>query len=101
MNHNPLLHRIDQAEREGWTVLDLTGQNIKELPEEIGKLTRLNKLDLGSRTDAETGRFSFNHLKTLPESLKQLTRLECLILRGNKLETLPDWLKKTMFSAAF
>ena len=48
MTKDELLALIDQAAAEGWTELDLSGQGLTlELPEEIFKLTQLEKLILG------------------------------------------------------
>jgi len=41
MTRDELLRLIDQAARERWTKLDLSGQELTELPPEIGRLTNL------------------------------------------------------------
>ncbi|MDA0268119.1 MAG: hypothetical protein O3A14_14470 [Cyanobacteria bacterium] len=48
MTQEELLRLIDQAAEEGWTELDLAGQNLTELPPEIGKLTQLLEFRLAS-----------------------------------------------------
>jgi len=42
-----LLGLIDQAAREKWKTLDLSGMGLTELPPEIGRLMHLTKLVLG------------------------------------------------------
>ena len=79
---------IAQAEREGWTELDLRGQYLSQLPATIGQLRQLKVLRLGYHE--ETRRF--NYLSRLPSSLGQLTNLQSLDLSDNNLSSLPDWL---------
>jgi internalin A len=74
-----LLAVIEQAKRSGQTSLNLVGEQIEELPEEIGQLTNLTFLDLRS-----------NQLTALPESIGQLANLMSLDLRLNRLTVLPD-----------
>ncbi|NUN66086.1 DUF4926 domain-containing protein [Pseudanabaena biceps] len=47
MNDAELLAIIAQAEREGWTELDLSGNDLEGLPSEIGRLQSLERLILG------------------------------------------------------
>jgi internalin A len=61
--------------------LNLGCNRLRALPEWLGQLTQLQKLDL---TD--------NQLTALPESLGQLTQLQRLDLVYNELTTLPEWL---------
>ncbi|MCB8977345.1 MAG: leucine-rich repeat domain-containing protein [Ardenticatenaceae bacterium] len=61
--------------------LNLSGNNLTELPEWLGQLTQLQSLYL-----------SFNNLTELPEWLGQLTQLQSLNLSSNNLTELPEWL---------
>ncbi len=79
MNHEELLQLIDRAEREGWVRLNLPNQGLKEIPDEIEYLTKLQKLNLSN-----------NQLTTLPESLGQLTKLQKLNISENALIALPE-----------
>jgi len=66
--------KIEKALRTQATGLDLSGSGdtrLTELPESLGQLTQLGKLDL-----------SGNRLTVLPESLSRLTRLLSLDLSG-------------------
>ena len=56
MTKDELLALIDQAAAEGWTELDLSGQGLTELPEEIGKLTQLERLILGKGKKDKDGK---------------------------------------------
>lgn len=56
-------------------------ESAAQLPEELGNLTRLEKLSL-----------NFNVVTTLPASLARLTRLRELRIWGGYVETLPDLL---------
>ena len=55
MEYDECVRIIDAAARKGATELDLSSQDLHEIPPEIGKLTRLEKLDLTN-----------NFLKDLP-----------------------------------
>ena len=56
----------------------MDGNNLTELPAEIGDLRELRELDV-----------SYNQLIGLPTSIQRLTKLEGLDLDGNKLTELP------------
>jgi small GTP-binding protein len=72
MNQQELRQLIDQTAAEGWTELNLFGQELTELPPEIGQLTNLNSLDLRS-----------NQLTVIPPEINQLTNLTKLYLGWN------------------
>ena len=76
---------IEQALKDGVTVLDLSGRGITKLPPEIGQLTNLTTLSLER-----------NQLSSLPAEIGQLTNLRELYLgnrnewrSGNNLSYLP------------
>jgi Leucine-rich repeat (LRR) protein/GTPase SAR1 family protein len=73
--------KIEDARRSGATELDLRGMGLRKLPESLGRLVKLQVLDL-----------SFNELTALPEWLGQLTRLVSLDLSCNQLTALPEGL---------
>ncbi|MFX0094916.1 MAG: leucine-rich repeat domain-containing protein [Candidatus Hodarchaeota archaeon] len=62
-------------------ILDLSGNQLQSLPENIGCLRNLYTLNLGR-----------NQLRSLPESLGQLHNLHTLHLSENLLKTVPDTL---------
>ncbi len=72
MTRDELLALIDQAEREEWTELNLSGKGLAELPAKIGRLTKLTKLNL-----------SQNQLTELPPEIGRLVNLNpsCYLTR--------------------
>ncbi|WP_420640625.1 leucine-rich repeat domain-containing protein [Candidatus Leptofilum sp.] len=78
MNKKDLQQIISQALAEKWDKLDLSNQDILDLPSEICQLKNLISLDL-----------SFNQLAALPSSLFQLENLVELNLSFNALEKIP------------
>jgi Leucine-rich repeat (LRR) protein len=60
-------------------LLDISYNNMHELPVEIGELQMLREL-----------RAAFNKLVKVPQTIGKLRRLRKLVLNGNKLKTLPD-----------
>jgi leucine-rich repeat protein SHOC2 len=72
------LELIAAAHRDRAKKLDLSGQNLTELPDSIGQLYSLVKLDLNN-----------NQLVRLPEEIGNLTRLNKLYLSNNQLKALP------------
>ncbi|MHC0061336.1 leucine-rich repeat domain-containing protein [Nostoc sp. UIC 10890] len=97
MTQEELLQLIDRAVAEGWQELDLSGQELTELPVEIGKLKQLESLILGKKVEGyeEVGyrnvqKVSGNNLKTLPLELLGLPNLRKLDISGNPLESIPD-----------
>ncbi|MBD2127250.1 leucine-rich repeat domain-containing protein [Microcoleus sp. ZQ-A2] len=92
MTEEELLRVIEQAASEGWTELDLSGNNLTALPPEIGKLTQLKKLILGKYRYNDEGDIVDtigNHLSALPAEIAQLKQLEELLVVGNRLSALP------------
>jgi internalin A len=97
-----LSDQIERAYRLASSQLDLSGQEITELPQSIGRLTQLRSLNLsnngltdlpaslGQLTDLQTVGLSENQLTALPESLGQLTQLRDLNLADNQLTALPE-----------
>ncbi len=61
--------------------LILTGNEIAQLPSELGERPRLQKLMLAG-----------NRLTQLPDSMAACDRLELLRIASNRIEELPDWL---------
>ncbi|AFZ13646.1 small GTP-binding protein [Crinalium epipsammum PCC 9333] len=97
MTQEELLQLIDRAVAEGWRELDLSGQELTELPGEIGKLQQLESLILGKKIEAYEfvgdrylEKVSGNNLKTLPLELLGLPNLRKLDISGNPLESIPD-----------
>ncbi|MGB5915648.1 MAG: leucine-rich repeat domain-containing protein, partial [Phormidesmis sp.] len=88
MTHDELLQVIRQAARDGVTELDLSGNELKELPAEIGQLTQLEKLTLG-KFDEQTFQSVGNQLSSLPAEIGQLQNLSQLYLSHNQLSSLP------------
>ncbi|NIT59488.1 MAG: hypothetical protein GWN00_25705, partial [Aliifodinibius sp.] len=88
MTRDEVLAIIKKAEQEGWEELDLCGQGLTELPEDIGRVAQLKVLKLGY--NPETG--GLNFLEHLPDTLGQLTNLQHLDISYNNLGRLPEWL---------
>jgi internalin A len=78
MRKEELRQLIEQAARENWTKLSLSGNELRVLPPEIGQLTNLQTLDL-----------SHNQLSSLPGEIGQLTHLQTLDLICTQLSSLP------------
>ena len=88
MTRDNLLRLIDQVSAEGWQEFDLAGQDLTELPPEIGQLTQLKTLILG-RFDEAINESLGNQLSSLPSAIGQLTTLKSLNLVNNQLSSLP------------
>ena len=101
MNKQELLEAIKKAANRKAISLDLTGNQLRQLPPEIGQLTSLQTLDLtgnqlrqlppeiGQLTSLQTLDLSENELRQLPPEIGQLTSLQTLDLIGNELRQLP------------
>ena len=73
-----ILNLIEQAEKEGWTKLNLSGKKLSSVTPEIAKLTNLTRLDLNG-----------NLLSSMPPEIAKLTNLTNLDVSGNQLTSLP------------
>jgi small GTP-binding protein len=101
MEKDKVLRVIEEAARNKQTKLELSMNQLKTLPAEIGKLTNLTTLDLSyselKRLPAEIGRLtnlttldlSISELKRLPAEIGKLTNLTTLDLSSNQLRSLP------------
>jgi internalin A len=80
---------IERAAREEWEELDLSGNDLTELPPSIGKLKNLKKLILG-KWDSEQQKSFGNKLTSLPLEISKLTNLRSLDLSDNSFSEIPD-----------
>lgn len=80
---DPILAKIEQAARDGASRLDLSNNQLSELPAEITQLTNLSELYL-----------SGNQLSELPAEIAQLTNLSQLYLSNNQLSIPPEILNE-------
>ena len=78
MGYGEALRLIEEARKTGATELDLSKQELIELPPELFQLTELIGLDLG-----------FNKLSLLPPQIRQLINLAWLSIEVNQLSALP------------
>jgi Leucine-rich repeat (LRR) protein len=74
MNDAELLAIIAQAEREGWTELDLSGKDLKKIPSEIANLANLTSLNLNR-----------NQITAIPDAMSCLANLTPLDLSYNQI----------------
>jgi internalin A len=74
---------IKDAEENGYRWIDLSNNELTEIPESIAKLTNLTTLDLRG-----------NKLTKIPESITKLTNLTTLNLRNNQLTEIPESITK-------
>ncbi|XVF11157.1 hypothetical protein REPUB_Repub08aG0001800 [Reevesia pubescens] len=70
---------LEEAQGRGLERMDLSGRNLRFLPEAFGKISGLLFLNL-----------SGNQLEVIPDSIAGLEKLEELNLSSNLLESLPD-----------
>ncbi len=78
MTPSSVLELIDRAYTENWKELDLSGEELTEVPLEIGRLTQLEKLSLHN-----------NQITEIPAAITQLTNLTTLDLSGNQIVEIP------------
>ncbi len=96
MTRDELLQLIDRAYEEGWEELDLAGNDLEELPPEVGKLTQLKTLILGKVEKWEwvdknpIPTLITNRFTTLPSELSALQNLRTLDLSGNPFAVIPE-----------
>ncbi|MEH1819016.1 MAG: leucine-rich repeat domain-containing protein [Nostoc sp.] len=83
MTQEELLQLIDRAVAEGWQELDLSRQELTELPEAIANLTNLTQLILYN-----------NQITQIPEAIAKLTNLTQLSLSGNQITRIPEAIAK-------
>ncbi len=81
MGYEEALRRIKEAAETGATKLDLSDQELTELPSQLFRLTNLQVLNLGG-----------NRLSSLPSQFIQLTNLTRLALHSNDFSFLPSLL---------
>ncbi|KAF5420469.1 MAG: hypothetical protein C5S44_08435 [Candidatus Methanocomedens sp.] len=78
MRRDEIIKLVEEAARTGQTELDLSGNQLSELPAEIGQLANITTLKL-----------SANQLSELPAEITQLANLTTLDLSRNQLSELP------------
>jgi Leucine-rich repeat (LRR) protein len=83
---------IEQAAREEWEELDLSGKYLTELPPSIEQLKSIKKLILG-KWDKSLRIHIGNHLTSLPVEISKLTNLRDVqqrIMKQPILQTVKD-----------
>lgn len=92
-----LVLRLEEAKKNRATTLDLSGQELTQLPAVLGQLTQLQRLDLsvnrlavvpealGHLKQLRNLNLAYNQLTSVPAILGQLTQLQELNLAGNRL----------------
>jgi internalin A len=102
MNDAELLAIIAQAEREGWTKLDLSDHGIIEIPDAISNLANLTNLDLrhnlitqipdaiANLANLTELNLNINQITAIPDAIAQLSNLTKLSLSSNQITAIPD-----------
>ncbi|BBC25827.1 COR domain-containing protein [Pseudanabaena sp. ABRG5-3] len=102
MTDAELLAIIAQAEREGWTALNLSRRGIEKIPPEIAQLANLTSLDLADNqitaipdeisnlTNLTMLDLSRNHIKSIPDEITNLINLTQLYIYSNNINEIPD-----------
>jgi Leucine-rich repeat (LRR) protein len=97
--------RIAEAQRRGYRELVLSDLRVASLPESVGNLTYLTRVDLsgnqltklpeslGSIAGLRRLYVSRNRLAALPESMVNLVQLSDLGLEGNQFTELPEFMR--------
>ena len=100
--YNPVLAQEDRtftsleealANRDRVYTLEITGENIDELPQSIGTLTNLRRLKITGLVEKKADGSLFlraNKFTNLPSSFGNLINLESLDLSNGNLQELPD-----------
>ena len=101
MASKQVLELIAAAHRDRATKLDLSSQNLTELPDSIGEIDSLVELNLsnnqlvllpesiGNLHQLTQLHLQSNNLTELPESIGKLTKLKVLVIHENRLTKLP------------
>ena len=90
MGSKQVLELIAAAHRYRATKLDLSGQNLTELPDSIEELDLLVELDLRNLINLKRLYINSCQLEYLPISVSNLSKLSQLYLAQNKLTSLPE-----------
>ena len=90
MNQQEISKVIARARDFDWRTLDLSGEGLEYLPEEIGTLTTLTQLFLDR-----------NYICRLPDSIGNLVNLNQLSFNDNHLDRLPDSVGNLIYLTVF
>ena len=80
--------KIEEALKSDTKELDLSDMKLTELPESIGQLIHLLKLNIGGNYSSG----KMNQIISLPVSLLKLIHLQSLEISSNPLTSLPEWI---------